>query len=280
MLVNYNKISVVTPSYNQAQFIERTILSVINQNYPNLEYIVIDGGSNDGSLEIIKKYSKNLSKLISEKDNGQSDAINKGFALSTGEIICWLNSDDILQNGSLFYINEFFNNNSNIDCVYGNTIVIDQFDKDLLKRHEIDFDFDILIYAMNYIPQSSTFWRRVVYEKIKGLDINLHYTMDHEYWLRMYKADFNIKYVNKYLSSYRWHNTSKGNINSKEIKKERKYLKEKYAEKKLFKFIPNPLLKLFFRIKRQFMKIKNGHNEFIPGHLVRWYLKFVKKHFK
>ena len=117
---NFPKISIVTPSYNQAEFLERTILSVLNQDYPNLEYIIIDGGSTDGSVEIIKKYEKYLAYWVSEKDKGQSDAINKGFQKSTGDILAWLNSDDTYLSGTLFKVVKAFQENPNADLIFGN----------------------------------------------------------------------------------------------------------------------------------------------------------------
>ena len=111
--MKYPKISIVTPSYNQGNFLEETILSVINEEYPNLEYVIIDGGSTDNSKEIIKKYENKLTYWVSEKDNGQTEAINKGFKLVTGDIFNWLNSDDFLEEGALFKIGEQFSNNKN-----------------------------------------------------------------------------------------------------------------------------------------------------------------------
>ena len=121
------KISIITPSFNQADYLEETILSIINQNYPNLEYIIIDGGSTDNSVEIIKKHEKNIDYWVSEKDNGQSHAINKGFAKATGEILNWINSDDILAENALIKIAEAYlkRKNDNI-VILGNGFEIDE----------------------------------------------------------------------------------------------------------------------------------------------------------
>ena len=122
------KISIIIPSFNQNEFIEETILSIINQNYPNIEIIVIDGGSNDKTLDIISKYKENFDFLISEKDNGQSHAINKGFNKSTGEIVTWLCSDDTYLPNCLKTVGEYFNKNPDVDFLYGNVISIDESD--------------------------------------------------------------------------------------------------------------------------------------------------------
>src|SRR5450759_2806690 len=119
------KISVITPSYNQGQFLEETILSVINQNYPNLEYFIIDGGSTDNSIEIIKKYEKHLTYWVSEKDNGQAHAINKGFKKATGDIVCWINSDDLLIQGAINTISNYFSRNPDVQFINGYTLRID-----------------------------------------------------------------------------------------------------------------------------------------------------------
>ena len=276
----YYKISVVTPSYNQEKFLEETILSVINQNYPNIEYIIIDGGSTDDSIKIIKKYEAFLTYWKSEKDKGQSDAINKGFYKSTGEILCWLNSDDQLMKGTLHFVNEYFNNNEVVDCLYGNSINIDEKGNTLLKRHELMFDYNILVYTMNYIQQPSTFWRREVYEKVGGLDIELHYTMDHEYWLRMYRHGVHFQYVDKFLSLFRWHSKSKGIINSYKIVKEKNMIKMKYGIKIKNEFLRNWLyyiLREFYRIKRQFIKVfVYGYYEMIPSNIYRYIYKRSK----
>jgi len=125
---SWPKISIVTPSYNQAEFLERTILSVLNQNYPNLEYIIIDGGSTDGSVEIIKKYEKYLSYWVSEKDRGQAHALNKGFEKATGDLVGWQNSDDIYLPGAFRKVAEVYRNNPNYDVYFGNIYFIDEED--------------------------------------------------------------------------------------------------------------------------------------------------------
>ncbi|MEZ5010012.1 MAG: glycosyltransferase family 2 protein [Chitinophagales bacterium] len=118
------KISIITPSYNQAEFLEDTITSVLHQNYPNLQYIIIDGGSSDGSVEIIKKYENQIDYWISEKDSGQTHAINKGFSKVTGDIICWLNSDDIYFDYTLSAVANYFNENPDIDILWGDVFRI------------------------------------------------------------------------------------------------------------------------------------------------------------
>ena len=124
----YPKISVVTPVYNQVQYLEKTILSIVNQNYPNLEYIIIDGGSTDGSVDIIKKYEQYLTYWVSESDSGMYDAIQKGFDKSTGEIMCWLNADDVFLYNSLFAVSNVFMNNPSINWITSHHTVIDEND--------------------------------------------------------------------------------------------------------------------------------------------------------
>src|SRR4030066_2441490 len=125
MQISYPKISVITPSYNQGQFIEETIISVIGQKYPELEYIIIDGGSTDNSTAIIRKYERDLAYWISEKDSGQSEALNKGFKKASGDIVCWINSDDLLLPGSLKIVAEYFWKHPDVMFINGNTLRID-----------------------------------------------------------------------------------------------------------------------------------------------------------
>ena len=135
----YKKISIVIPSYNQGEFIERTILSVLNQSYPNLELIIIDGKSSDKTITILKKYNQYISTWISEPDKGQSDAVNKGIKIAKGEIIGWINSDDIYINNCLYAINKYFQSNEDSDIVFANYYFIDNNDNILSLRKEIKF---------------------------------------------------------------------------------------------------------------------------------------------
>ncbi len=148
--MNKPTVTIVTPSYNQGSFLEATIKSVIDQKYENLEYFVIDGGSVDNSLDVIRKYENQISFWVSEPDNGQSDAINKGFARATGKYINWLNSDDILLKGSLQKMVAYLEANNDVDIVYGNTMMIDKEGKDIVCRKEIQYDNNIILYSINY----------------------------------------------------------------------------------------------------------------------------------
>lgn len=180
------KISIVTPSYNQAAFIERTILSILNQEYPNLEYIIIDGGSTDGSLEIIKKYADRLSYWVSEKDAGMYDAVNKGFARSTGDIMGWLNSDDILMPHALASIAEVFNSYPGINWITGLPVTIDEDDRIVGINYAKSWSRNSLLSgSFQWIQQESTYWRRSLWERA-GSKVDVSYPLagDFELWVR------------------------------------------------------------------------------------------------
>jgi glycosyltransferase involved in cell wall biosynthesis len=204
---NYPKITVVTPSYNQGRYLEETIQSVLNQGYPNLEYIIIDGGSTDQSVEIIGKYSKALTYWESEKDNGQSEAINKGFRRATGEIITWLNSDDLFMPDVLCQLPKHFED-QNVVLVHGGNIgfgknMVDSlphFSKggDLLPQYVSGMCFD----------QPASFFRKSSLDRIGLLDEKLHYGMDYDLFVRLLLVG-EFKPIDIVVSKYRFHSDSK-----------------------------------------------------------------------
>jgi len=202
---SYPKISIVTPSYNQAQFLERTILSVLNQNYPNLEYIIIDGGSTDGSVEIIKKYEKYLSYWVSEPDKGQSDALNKGFKIATGEILAWLNADDTYLPKVLHLVVSFLKKYSNIDMLYGRCYIVDSNDRILREAKTMPFSPIDYVYGLLSIPQQAAFWRRDIFLKAGPLNTKNYTCMDYELFVNFIRSGANIIYVDKLLANFRLH---------------------------------------------------------------------------
>lgn len=207
---SFPKISIVTPSYNQGKFLERTILSVLNQNYPNLEYIIIDGGSNDNSVEIIKKYEKFISYWVSEPDNGQAHALKKGFDKSTGEIMAYLNSDDTYCPGTLYIIANLFKENPQVDVIYGAINLIDE-DDNIIARRDMSsykFDFSILLFESS-LPQQAVFWRRDIYIKSGGIDPSFLFCMDKDLWVRFKLSGAQFLRVNKVLANFRLHSLNK-----------------------------------------------------------------------
>ena len=181
----YPKISVVVPSFNQAEFLELTLLSVIEQKYPNLELIVMDGGSTDGSVDILNKYDTEITYWVSQPDGGQTNALLEGFKRSSGEIQCWLNSDDLHMPNTLYEVAEYFAKHSDIGAVYGDTIWIDDKGKQLRKHKEIPFNKFIWLHTYNYIPGMSMFWKKEVYEKAGGMDVSFNLAMDADLWSRI-----------------------------------------------------------------------------------------------
>jgi len=210
--MNYPKISIVTPSFNQAEFIEETILSVINQNYPNLEYIIIDGGSTDGSVEIIKKYEKYLAYWLSEPDNGHGDALNKGFAKATGEIMAWINSDDKYYPWTFQTVAEIFNTLNDVNWIVGHYSFWNELGR--LKgtaKYRVNIYDQIIIYH-HYIQQESTFWRRKLWIKT-GSKINTDYKLlvDRELFARFLLIE-KLWHVETVLSGFRSHENNRGKL--------------------------------------------------------------------
>lgn len=199
------KISIVTPSFNQGQFLEDTILSVVNQNYPNLEYIIIDGGSTDGSVEIIKKYEKYLAYWVSEPDKGHGHALNKGFARSTGEIMAWINSDDKYYPYTFNTIAEIFNSFRDINWIQGKNSWVDLSGRLLDVQFSYINIFSYLLGEYKWIQQESVFWRRSLWER-SGAHISekLELMFDGELWTRFFLVD-DLWHLDLVISCFRIH---------------------------------------------------------------------------
>lgn len=176
-------ISIVTPNYNQGQFIEETIRSVLLQGYPNLEYIIVDGGSTDESIEVISKYQMWFAYWVSEKDRGQAHAVNKGLRKSQGEIIAYLNSDDTYLSGTVQQAVGFFVEHKGVDIIYGDCAVLNEKNHTVSKWHSEDFDLFALL-CQNFIYQPTVFMRRRVLDLVGYFDEGLSYAMDLDYWYR------------------------------------------------------------------------------------------------
>lgn len=204
-LEHYPKISIVTPSFRQAGFIEKTLKSVLDQNYPNLEYFVQDGGSQDGTIEILNSYDHQLTGWESRPDSGQSQAINLGFTKASGEIMAWLNSDDILLPGSLAYVTNYFNRHPKVDVVYGHRILIDENDQQIGRWMLPQHDDEVLSWA-DYIPQETMFWRRRIWDKAGGqIDESFRFAMDWDLLIRFREAGARFARLPRFLGGFRIH---------------------------------------------------------------------------
>ncbi len=211
-------VSIVTPSYNQAAYLETTIRSVLEQDYPSVEYYVMDGGSSDGSVDIIRKYADRLSGWVSEKDRGQGDAINKGLSRAHGEIVAWLNSDDYYLPKAISSAVRAFAQNPDASFVYGDMLAVDQSGQTLNVLRYGQYSLENLL-CFQIIGQPAVFFRREVFEQAGGLDIHFHYMLDHLLWIRMARES-KIVYVPQTWAAARFHPQAKNRNLALEFPKE------------------------------------------------------------
>lgn len=248
------KFSIVTPSLNQGMFIKDTIDSVLKQNYDNYEHIVMDGGSVDNTEDIVKNYPG--VKYIREEDTGPADAINKGFAMSTGEIFGWINSDDYYEKNIFEGINSIFESNPEIGMVIGNLTVINQEGKILLKEKTYPYNRDYLIHVnADVIRQPCTFFRRDLFYKAGKLNINLKYVFDYDLFIRMLGFT-EVMYTDQYYAVYREHDNTLTRLNLRKQSSEIRKVSAKYGGKLTDQIFITYLKKNLFPYKFTFEKPK------------------------
>ena len=268
----YPKISVVTPSYNQGQFIELAIKSVLEQNYPNFEHIILDNCSTDQTIAILEKYPHLIWR--SQPDRGQSHALNEGFSMATGEIIGWLNADDQYLSGCFDKIADSFANHPETDVAYGDYYWINEGGKIIQSRKELDFDIFILKYLhVLYIPSTSTFFKQKIFQENNFLDTSLEYSMDYEFFLRLAHKKYKFLHIDAHLANFRWHKHNKSSIASKEQLEEKNMALLRHD--RFLQQVPSninsvvrKILELLARGKRYFIKGFKGY------YFKQWQAKF------
>lgn len=201
-------LSIVTPSFNQAPYIEETIKSVLAQDYSGLEYIIVDGGSTDGTVDIIKKYENKISWWVSEKDKGQTDAINKGFARARGDVLAWLNSDDTYEPGALTAAANYLQEHPEVGMVYGDCNFINQHGTVIGKFDAAQTNYRLIRQGYVHIPQQTMFFRADLWRQVGPLDPSFYFAMDYDLWTRI-AARAEIKYVPQTWANFRLHTSGK-----------------------------------------------------------------------
>jgi glycosyltransferase involved in cell wall biosynthesis len=267
---NYPKISIITPSYNQAQFLERTILSVLNQNYPNLEYIIIDGGSTDGSVEIIKKYEKYLSYWVSEPDSGQSHALNKGFYKASGDIYGWLNADDLFLPDAFIKVSSTFKLFPNKKIVFGDYLNIDKNDNVLELNYAFDFNLNHFIFEGFHNNAQATFWKSEVHLRFGLFDESLYSTMDYDMLLRfgLNEGQSSFKRMSEVLACFRRHPLQKTGYFDNKVFSEHVKISQKLNTKRFKK--PYKWLRILYRLRRAYWYLYRGGVHYLFSKLIRY----------
>ena len=202
------RVSIVTPSFNQAPYLEATIQSVLSQDYPEIEYFIMDGGSTDGSLEIIRKYESRLAGWVSEPDKGQTDAINKGFARATGDVLAWLNSDDTYEPGAVRQALELLDHHPGCSLIYGDCNYIDETGRVIGRFPAAQTDYRRLRQGYVHIPQQASFFRADLVRRVGQLDPSFYFAMDYDLWVRLAKMAPPL-YVPHLWANFRLHRDAK-----------------------------------------------------------------------
>ena len=225
------RISIVTPSFNQAAFLDETLRSIIAQRNLIHEFFVIDGGSTDGSVDIIRRHAEHIDYWVSEKDSGQSDAIQKGFSRATGDFLYWLNSDDVLLPGALELVLDALENHPQWDALTGYHVRMDEHSR-IISMHRTPTENPIAAqWGIHHVIQQTCFFRRELYEKVGGLNLKLHCVMDTELWCRMFDYGSSWGHIPEYLAGFRQHQKAKGSSEQwfKMYRDEEAMLQQKYA---------------------------------------------------
>jgi glycosyltransferase involved in cell wall biosynthesis len=200
-------ISIVTPSFNQGAFIERTIRSVLGQGYPKLQFVVMDGGSTDNTLNVLQPYLPHFHHFSSQPDAGQADAIARGFDRTSGELMAYLNSDDLLAPGALHFVANYFDQHPELDFIYSHRCIIDAYDR-VVGYWFLPPHISYLMRRWDLIPQETCFWRRCLFEAVGNIDSSYGFAMDYELFVRMMVRG-NFRRVNRFLAVFRRHESSK-----------------------------------------------------------------------
>lgn len=257
MKSEYPLISIVTPSYNSVKYIEDCILSVLNQNYPSFEHIIVDGGSTDGTIEVLKKYSH--LKWISEPDKGMTNALNKSFLMTNGSIIGWLNSDDYYDRNVFQEVISQFRN-THFDVIYANFTFIDEQKSFVKKFNSVKPDMNILLYYGCYIPSTTTFFSKRIFNEQNYLDEDYKVCMDKEFFTRLMKLNYKFKHVNKNFAFFRLRTDNLGKLDQRYWPLENEKILNKYSY--IYDFIKKYKLKkvLFyiFGLKKYIYAIANN----------------------
>jgi len=253
--VIYPKISIITPSFNQAEFLERTILSVLEQNYPNLEYIIIDGGSTDGSVEIIRKYEKRLAFWVSEKDRGQSHAINKGLQMAAGDWVAWQNSDDIFYPDAFRHIGDAARRRPQARLIIGDINLIDESDRVIREMKYVRPTYEALLAEGMVLTNQAAFWRRDLHSRIGYLNESLHYGFDYEWFLRILKDARGAIHLPYCLGALRYHDATK-------TSRSQALFDAEYVSIRAGREIPE-WKKNIYRARRLFLTLANGEFSYV-----------------